>query len=154
MRDLHGKAKVILNALDSPDAELSLVLVDDECIAQLNAAYLHHTGPTNVISFPMREGECSQINPHLLGDVVISMETCAAEAESAGMTTEERLYQLMIHGILHLLGYDHVDNEDDARIMEAKSAELLALIDSADGMQASRFKSGITARGKAGRPKR
>ena len=129
MRVLQRKAKAILNALDSPEGELSLVLVDDVRIAQLNQAYLNHPGATNVISFPMREGECNQINPHLLGDVVISMDTCAAEAAAAGLALEKRLDQLMIHGILHLFGYDHVRNKTKARAMEAKSEALLALID-------------------------
>lgn len=125
---MQRKVAAILNALDSPDAELSLVLVDDARIAQLNAAYLKHAGPTNVISFPMREGEFGELNPHLLGDVVISMDTCAREAQAADLSLEERLDQLIVHGILHLFGYDHVHNEAEARDMEAKSSELLALL--------------------------
>jgi probable rRNA maturation factor len=115
--------------LDCPDGELSIVLVDDVRIADLNQAYLQHTGPTNVISFPMREGDFSEINPQILGDVVISMDTCAREAEAAGMSVGTRLDQLLIHGILHLMGYDHVRSESEARAMEAKSDELLNIID-------------------------
>ena len=115
--------------MDCPDGELSVVLVDDARIADLNQTYLQHTGPTNVISFPMREGDFSQINPHVLGDVVISMDTCAREAEEAGISMETRLDQLLIHGILHLLGYDHVHSESQARIMDAKSEELLDLLE-------------------------
>ena len=111
-----------------PDGELSLVLVDDAQIARLNEMYLQHQGPTNVISFPMREGEHTNIHPELLGDVVISMDTCAEEALAAGMDPELRFYELLIHGILHLFGYDHIHSEDEARVMEAKSRELLALI--------------------------
>nr|WP_235506170.1 rRNA maturation RNase YbeY [Desulfatitalea tepidiphila] len=118
----------MLNALGCPDGELSLVLVDDAQIARLNEMYLQHQGPTNVISFPMREGEHTNIHPELLGDVVISMDTCAEEALAAGMDTELRFYELLIHGILHLFGYDHIHSEDEARVMEAKSRELLALI--------------------------
>jgi probable rRNA maturation factor len=115
--------------LDCPDCELSIVLVDDDRIADLNQTYLQHTGPTNVISFPMREGDFTQINPQVLGDVVISMDTCAREAEEAGISMETRFDQLLIHGILHLMGYDHVHSESEARIMEAKSDELLALLE-------------------------
>jgi len=114
--------------LDCPDGELSIVIVDDARIADLNQTYLQHSGPTNVISFPMREGDFSEINPHVLGDVVISADTCAREAEEAGIATEARLDQLLIHGILHLFGYDHVHSESDARTMEAKSDDLLALL--------------------------
>jgi probable rRNA maturation factor len=114
--------------LDCPDGELSIVIVDDARIADLNQTYLQHTGPTNVISFPMREGDFSEINPHVLGDVVISADTCAREAEEAGIAAELRLDQLLIHGILHLFGYDHVHSDSDARTMEAKSNDLLALL--------------------------
>jgi probable rRNA maturation factor len=126
---IQKKARDILNALDCHDGELSIVLVDDVRIADLNEVYLQHTGPTNVISFPMREGEFSEINPQVLGDVVISMDTCAREAGQAGISMEARFDQLLIHGILHLLGYDHVHSESEARIMEAKSNELLTLLE-------------------------
>jgi len=104
------------------------VIVDDARIAQLNEAYLQHQGPTNVISFPMREGDHNEINPELLGDVVISMDTCAREAESAALSPETRFNQLLIHGILHLFGYDHIHSREEAEVMEAKSRELMALI--------------------------
>jgi len=129
---LQKKARAILNALDCPDGELSVLIIDDARIADLNQAYLQHAGPTNVISFPMREGQFSEINPQMLGDVVISADTCAREAEEAGISAELRLDQLLIHGILHLFGYDHVHSESEARIMEAKSNELLARLERMD----------------------
>ena len=125
---IQNKARAILNALDCPDGELSIVIVDDARIADLNQTYLKHMGPTNVISFPMREGSFSEINPQVLGDVVISADTCAREAQQAGISAHERFDQLLIHGILHLFGYDHVQSESDARAMEAKSNDLLALL--------------------------
>jgi len=115
--------------LDCPEGELSVVIVDDVRIAELNASYLQHTGPTNVISFPMREGDHADIHPELLGDVVISMDTCTREAENADIAVGVRFNQLLIHGVLHLFGYDHVQSERDARVMEAKSKELLDLIE-------------------------
>ena len=129
VKAIQKKARAILSALDCPDGELSIVLVDDVRIADLNETYLQHTGPTNVISFPMREGDFSEINPQLLGDVVISVDTCAREAEEAGIAMEMRLDQLLVHGILHLLGYDHVHSESEARVMEKKSTELLVLLE-------------------------
>jgi probable rRNA maturation factor len=107
---------------------LSIVFVDDAGIAALNQTYLQRRGPTNVIAFPMQEGEFSEINPDLIGDVVISLDTCRRESEAAAMPYEERLDQLLIHGILHLFGYDHVTNESDAARMAAKSAALMTLI--------------------------
>ena len=129
VKAIQKKARAILSALDCPEGELSIVLVDDVRIADLNETYLQHTGPTNVISFPMREGDFSEINPQLLGDVVISVDTCAREAEEAGIAMEMRLDQLLVHGILHLLGYDHVHSESEARVMEKKSTELLVLLE-------------------------
>ena len=128
IKRVQRKAKAILSALDCPDGELSLVLVDDARIAQLNESYLGHQGPTNVISFPMREGAYGDLNPDILGDVVISMDTCSRESRDGQMPLEKRFYQLLIHGILHLFGYDHTRSADDDDIMEAKSRELLALI--------------------------
>jgi probable rRNA maturation factor len=125
---LKEKALAILDALGSPDGELSILLLDDAQIAVLNETYLQRQGPTNVISFPMREGAYAEINPDLLGDVVISMETAEKESLTAGMAMTDRLKELMIHGILHLFGYDHETSETQARRMEAKSRELFKLI--------------------------
>jgi probable rRNA maturation factor len=127
-RGVREKAQIILNALDSPEAELSIVLVDDRRISELNSTYLQREGPTNVIAFPMREGSFGDLNAHLLGDVVISMDTCARESRQSDLSFEARFYQLLIHGILHLFGYDHVHDEEEARRMEEKSTELLALL--------------------------
>ena len=76
----------------------------------------------------MREGEFSHLSPHLLGDVVISTDTAAKEAQNSGMSMEQRFKELLVHGILHLFGYDHETSEQDARKMEKKSQELLELV--------------------------
>ncbi len=115
-----------------PDAQLSILIVDDDQIASLNMTYLNHAGPTNVISFPMQEGPFSDIMPELLGDVVISIETAHREAVDTGMEMTERFNQLLIHGILHLVGYDHVNSKEEAAVMERKSNELMELIDKED----------------------
>jgi probable rRNA maturation factor len=116
--------------LECPDAELSIVLVDDDEIQQLNRNYLQRDKPTNVISFPMREGEDSGLNPSLLGDVVISTETAARDADEAGISFESELLFLLLHGILHLCGYDHErGTEAEARLMEIKEQEIFALLE-------------------------
>jgi probable rRNA maturation factor len=120
--------QVILNALDCPDSELSILIVDDPQIEELNQQYLDRQGPTNVIAFAMREGDFSDLSPHLLGDVVISTDTAAREAKNAAMRFEQRFNELLVHGILHLLGYDHETDEEEARVMEAKSRELMDLL--------------------------
>ena len=127
---IRKNAQAILGALDSPDAELSILIVDDNEIAALNHTYLNRSGPTNVIAFAMREGAFSDISPQLLGDVVISIETAHRESETAGIHPENRFNQLLVHGILHLFGYDHEGDEHDAARMEEKSEELLKLITS------------------------
>ena len=121
-------AQVILNALGCPDAELSILLVDDPEIAALNSNYLNRSGPTNVIAFPMREGAFSDISPNLLGDVVISVDTAKREAHEAGIHPEERFIELLIHGILHLLGYNHETGAEEALRMEEKTRELMRLV--------------------------
>jgi len=114
--------------LDCPDGEISILIVDDPQIAELNHRYLNRRGPTNVIAFAMREGEFAQVAPQLLGDVVISADTAAAEAQHGGMRTVHRFDELLVHGILHLFGYDHENSDSETRRMEEKSRELLALI--------------------------
>jgi probable rRNA maturation factor len=114
--------------LGSPDGELSLVIVGDVEIADLNQRYLQRTGPTNVIAFPMQEGAFSDITPGLLGDVVISADTARKEALEAGLPAQRRFDALLVHGILHLFGYDHENDADNARVMADKAAELEGLL--------------------------
>jgi probable rRNA maturation factor len=114
--------------LGCPDGELSILIVDDPEIARLNKRYLGRSGPTNLIAFPMQEGPFGQINPNLLGDVVISLGTAAREARDAGISVESRLDQLLIHGILHLFGFDHEKTSEQANAMRIKEKELLELL--------------------------
>lgn len=76
----------------------------------------------------MREGEFADLSPHLLGDVVISMDTAAKEAQIAATSMERRFNELLVHGVLHLMGFDHETSEEDVQAMEDKSQELLGLI--------------------------
>lgn len=112
-----------------PEAELSILLVDDAQIRVINRDYLQRDKSTNVISFAMQEGEGAGIQPTLLGDVVISAETAARDAADAGLPFASELYFLLLHGILHLVGYDHErGTEAEAAIMEAKEREIFALL--------------------------
>lgn len=126
---LRKVAQRILSALGCPEAELSIVIVDDAQIRVINRDYLQRDKSTNVISFAMQEGEGAGIQPALLGDVVISAETAARDAADAGLPFVSELYFLLLHGILHLLGYDHErGTEEEAAIMEAKEREIFALL--------------------------
>jgi len=77
----------------------------------------------------MREGEFGDISPELLGDVIISLPTAQREAEEAGISLDNMISRLLIHGILHLVGFEHDRGEDAAREMEERSSELLAILD-------------------------
>jgi probable rRNA maturation factor len=122
-------AQRILSVSGCPDAELSVVIVDDEEIRSINRDYLERDRSTNVISFAMQEGEGAGIHPGLLGDVVISADTAARDAHEAGLPFESELYFLLLHGILHLLGYDHErGTAEEARVMESREEEVFALL--------------------------
>lgn len=129
LKKIQKAARAILNALDFPDGELSILIVDDQQIANLNLTYLNRKGPTNVIAFPMREGRFNEITPNLLGDVVISVETAQKEADAAQISLQNRFNRLLIHGILHLLGYDHEQSHAEAERMEEKSNFLFEMLE-------------------------
>jgi probable rRNA maturation factor len=115
--------------LGCPDAQLSILIIDDAAIRDINRDYLGKDRPTNVISFAMQEGEGMGVQPELLGDVVISAETAARDAAEAQISFESEIYFLLLHGILHLLGYDHErGSPEDARRMEEKEREVFSLI--------------------------
>jgi len=113
-------AERILDALGLQDKELSVLLTDDDEITELNRRYLGRNRPTNVIAFPM-EGP----HPRPLGDVVISTETAKREAEESGIEMREEVALLLAHGILHLLGYDHEGDPEEARRMEEEEERLI-----------------------------
>ena len=115
----------ILEKLGYREGELSILLVDDKEIEGLNRRYLHRDGPTNVMAFPMREREMSELHPEILGDIVVSLETAKRQAIESEIDFKEMLARLLIHGLLHLLGYDHEGSEKEAREMLQKEEELL-----------------------------
>lgn len=120
-------AEAVLKHLELFDAELSLLLCDDATIHPLNRDYRGKDKPTDVLSFAQREGEFAFVDDNLLGDVIISMDTTIRQATERNHSIETELRVLLVHGILHLLGYDHIE-DDEAEIMEAKEREILAVI--------------------------
>jgi len=105
------------------------LIVDDIEIRSINRDYLGRDKATNVISFAMQEGEGAGVQPGLLGDVVISADTAARDAAEAGIPFERELYFLLLHGVLHLLGFDHErGTEVEARRMEEREREVFALL--------------------------
>jgi rRNA maturation RNase YbeY len=113
------------------EGELSILLTGDEYIAQLNRRYLGKEGPTNVLAFPMSEAPQEGEPAGMLGDIVVSVDTALREAEQCGEAPSETVFRLLIHGLLHLLGYDHERSEEEADRMRKAQDRLLALIDNA-----------------------
>ena len=114
--------------------EMAVVLVSPEQIAEYNREFMDRDGPTDVLAFPLEELEPGRVPPHVanepplsLGDVFLCPEEIRRHAAAKGIGFEDYLYLLLVHGILHLLGYDHGD-DSDADLMEEREAELLAMI--------------------------
>jgi len=117
------------NILKCADKEISLLFIDNEQIREMNRQYLGRDYPTNVISFPLQEGDFCEINPRILGDIVISAERALQDAAVGDLTFEDEIDFLMIHGLLHLLGYDHENgNESDAITMKDKEDDLFFVL--------------------------
>jgi rRNA maturation RNase YbeY len=116
---LRRRARRILAALDRDPAELSISLVDDAEIAALNRRYRGRSRPTDVLAFSLLEGAHADRRGALLGDVVIGIETAARQARARRRTLDDEVARLLVHGALHLVGYDHA-HAADARIMRAQ----------------------------------
>ena len=114
--------------MDCHDGELSILFTDDGHIAELNRHYLDREGPTNVLAFPMPGGPQPDVESGMMGDVVVSVDRAIHESREVGEPLEETIYRLLIHGLLHLLGYDHERSPEDARRMGNEQKRLLNLI--------------------------
>lgn len=110
-------------------AEVSLMFTDDETIHEMNREYRGIDRPTDVLSFALEEGEKEEIyggpEENLLGDIIISVETAARQAEEYGHSVEREMAFLALHGMLHLLGYDHME-EEERQEMRAQEEAILA----------------------------
>jgi probable rRNA maturation factor len=123
-------ARAALEQMGEAGSELSVALVHDDEMHRLNRDYRGKDRTTDVLAFALREGEATSTQePGLLGDVVISVPTADRQASERGHTTERELTELLLHGILHLLGYDHERSPAEARRMFAKQRALLAVIE-------------------------
>ncbi len=122
-RLLRRRATRLLREIDRASSELSLNLVPDGEIAKLNESYRRKKGPTDVLAFSLLEGEGAEFRGELLGDVVVGIETAERQARRGRRTLDDELARLVIHGTLHLIGYDHV-RDCDARVMRAEERRL------------------------------
>ncbi|MFN3863440.1 MAG: rRNA maturation RNase YbeY [Erythrobacter sp.] len=123
--------------LANPRLVVSLLFTTDAEVHALNREWRGRDMPTNVLSFPMRDrAELARLGvegpPVMLGDIALAHETCAREAGDKGVTLEAHATHLIVHGLLHLAGHDHVDSERQAEQMEALETAILAKLGIAD----------------------
>ncbi len=117
----------------NPMAELSMLLVEPEAIAQLNKHWMEKDGPTDVLAFPMDDyevdhgpGHSDDDEPALLGDIVLCPTVAEKQAKTAGHRRDDELFLLTVHGILHLLGYDHGDPQSEREMFGLQGRLVLA----------------------------
>lgn len=134
LEPVEALAQHALEALGLDQVELSVLLCDDEVIAALNAEWREVEGPTDVLSFPQEDEDWAlpEGMPRALGDVVISLDTAQRQAEALGHGLEQELRVLLVHGLLHLLGHDHEEDEEEAAAMREAEAGLLAAMGQSD----------------------
>jgi probable rRNA maturation factor len=108
---------------ESPDSELTVVLTDDARLHELNRDYLGVDAPTDVLSFPASETD-PETGARYIGDILISIPRARAQADAAGHALESEVQLLVVHGVLHLLGHDHAEMEEKARMWQVQ-AEIL-----------------------------
>ncbi len=124
-RAIKGVMRKLLAEVDHADAAISLTLVNDAAIREINREHRGKDTPTDVLSFPLEpEGFVPEV---LLGDIVISIETARRQASEYDAPLQREVERLMIHGLLHVLGHDHME-PDERRAMEAEERRLAAAI--------------------------
>jgi len=114
--------KRLLKELGFKDSEVSLLLVDDDQIREINKDYLQRDRPTNVISFAMTEGAFGDVHPEILGDIILSVETASRDAVAYDIDFMDEVEFLLIHGLLHLVGYNH-ENVESREVEKMKKME-------------------------------
>lgn len=123
----------LLKLMNCANKEISITFVDDQAIQSINKKYLRRDRPTNVISFSLQEGEFGGINSDVLGDIVISVDTASKDAYRGNLSFDEEILFLMIHGFLHLTGYNHENTtRTNAMKMKQKEKELFRLLSQFD----------------------
>lgn len=127
-RLLRRRARRILESLESGTCELSIALLDDPEMAELNESYRGRSGATDVLSFSLREGAHAAHRGQLLGDVAIGVRYAARRAARRRRSLDDEVARLLVHGVLHLLGYDH-EREVEAREMRRAERRLWRVLE-------------------------
>ena len=127
--DIENIIIKIMDHLDCRNQEVSILLTGDKDIRRLNQEFRSIDQPTDVLSFPQNADEEPYIPEEvILGDIAVSLDIAKAQAKEHGLDFKEEIILLLIHGILHLLGYDHEISEQDEKQMRNKTRELFKLI--------------------------
>ena len=127
--DIENMIVKIMGYLDCPNHEISILLTGDKDIRRLNQEFRSIDQPTDVLSFPQNADEDPSIPEEIiLGDIAVSLDIAKAQAKEHGLDFKEEIILLLIHGILHLLGYDHEMSEKEETKMRNKTRELFKLV--------------------------
>jgi probable rRNA maturation factor len=122
-------AKMLLKDLGYPESSVSILITDNKEIAELNEKFRNKSGPTDVLSFAMQEGLIDEHVEAELGDLVISLDKAESQAIELNVTIQEELARLLVHGMLHLMGYDHENvSKAEALKMKRKEEEMLEIL--------------------------
>lgn len=128
-RSVRRAMSKIMKYLNCSDMVISLLFVNDNDITEINRRYLNRDYPTNVLAFSLAAGEFGNINPNILGDIVISVDTAYKDACESGIEFNDEMAFLMIHGVLHLLNYDHeIARPRKIQQMKKKERELFHML--------------------------
>ncbi len=117
-QEFAGKAAQVLPNVNGSDASFTVAFVSDRAMRQLNLMWRHKRGTTDVLSFPAEQDEFEQAEGTRLGDVVISVEQAARQAKENGLTLDAEIAQLILHGMIHLCGYDHASDDGEMDRLE------------------------------------
>ncbi|PIQ96983.1 MAG: rRNA maturation RNase YbeY [Nitrospinae bacterium CG11_big_fil_rev_8_21_14_0_20_56_8] len=127
-RELKKHLRSVLRELECGGSEISILLVDDAGIRELNRRFRKLNKPTDVLSFPQYEGAPPSPSTGPLGDIVVSIETADRQAREHGLSLIEEIVLLLIHGVLHLLGYDHERSKKEELEMKEKTRTLFDMV--------------------------
>jgi len=120
---------MLLKDLGYPESSVSILITDNKEIAELNEKFRNKSGPTDVLSFAMQEGLIDEHVEAELGDLVISLDKAESQAIELNVTIQEELARLLVHGMLHLMGYDHENvSKAEALKMKRKEEEMLEIL--------------------------
>jgi probable rRNA maturation factor len=123
-KNIKKITEALLNSLGFQNKDLSILFVDNKKITILNEKYFGRNNPTNVISFSYMDGLPGEV----LGDIIISVERAEEEARSSGTYFYERLFALIVHGLAHVMGYDHEKDEKENRKMKTREKKLMGFV--------------------------